>query len=204
MRESRGKQIIHSFLFSLCEYIGLPKLVPPIVFPTSVNGLLIPSRALQKRKACFSVPHIHAIVKSYWLDLQNAARIQPVLPSSPAVIPAQVTSVSYRVLLEDPNRFPRSLHSCSLVICSQHSSWSGLVECELRSCFAPRFSGLLVHSGWKLKSSEWPLGTSMVVQQWRVRTPNAGGLGSIPGQGTRSHRPQLRGRLLPLRPGAAK
>ena len=30
-------------------------------------------------------------------------------------------------------------------------------------------------------------GTSLVVQWIRLRTPNAGGLGSIPGQGTRSH-----------------
>ena len=32
---------------------GLPKLVPPIVFPTSVNGLFIPSCTLQKRKSLF-------------------------------------------------------------------------------------------------------------------------------------------------------
>ena len=36
------------------------------------------------------------------------------------------------------------------------------------------------------------LGTSLVVQWLRLRTPNAGGLGSIPGQGTRSHMPQLK------------
>ena len=30
-------------------------------------------------------------------------------------------------------------------------------------------------------------GTSLVVQWLRLRAPNAGGLGSIPGQGTRSH-----------------
>ena len=30
-------------------------------------------------------------------------------------------------------------------------------------------------------------GTSLVVQGLRLRAPNAGGLGSIPGQGTRSH-----------------
>ena len=36
------------------------------------------------------------------------------------------------------------------------------------------------------------LGTSLVVQWLKLRTPNAGGLGSIPGQGTRSHMPQLR------------
>ena len=31
-----------------------------------------------------------------------------------------------------------------------------------------------------------PLGASLVVQWLRLRAPNAGGLGSIPGQGTRS------------------
>ena len=36
------------------------------------------------------------------------------------------------------------------------------------------------------------LGTSLMVQWLRLHTPNAGGQGSTPGQGTRSHRPQLR------------
>ena len=40
-------------------------------------------------------------------------------------------------------------------------------------------------------------GTSLVVQRLRLRAPNAGGPGSNPGQGTRSHMPQLR-------PGRAK
>ena len=35
-------------------------------------------------------------------------------------------------------------------------------------------------------------GTSLVVQWLRLCTPNAGGPGSIPGQGTRSHMPQLK------------
>ena len=35
------------------------------------------------------------------------------------------------------------------------------------------------------------LGTSQVVQYLRLHAPNAGGLGSIPGQGTGSHKPQL-------------
>ena len=35
-------------------------------------------------------------------------------------------------------------------------------------------------------------GTSLVVQQLRLCAPNAGGPGSISGQGTRSHMPQLR------------
>ena len=35
-------------------------------------------------------------------------------------------------------------------------------------------------------------GTSLVVQWLRLHDPNAGGLGSIPGQGTRSHMLQLK------------
>ena len=35
-------------------------------------------------------------------------------------------------------------------------------------------------------------GTSLVVQWLRLSTPSAGGPGLIPGQGTRSHMPQLR------------
>ena len=46
--------------------------------------------------------------------------------------------------------------------------------------------------------------TSLVVQWLRLCTLNAGGLGSIPGQGTRSHMPQLGVLMLQLRPGAAK
>ena len=36
------------------------------------------------------------------------------------------------------------------------------------------------------------LGTSLVVQWLRLSAPNAGGLGSIPDQGTRSRMPQLK------------
>ena len=49
----------------------------------------------------------------------------------------------------------------------------------------------------KCKSKLQDTGTSLVVQWVRHRAPRAGGPGSIPGQGTRSHVPQLR-------PGAAK
>ena len=35
-------------------------------------------------------------------------------------------------------------------------------------------------------------GTSLLVQWLRLCTPNAGDLGSIPGQGTRSHMAQLK------------
>ena len=44
-----------------------------------------------------------------------------------------------------------------------------------------------------------PVGTSLVVQWLRLCTPNSGGLGSIPGQGTRSHMPQLRVRMPQLK-----
>ena len=50
-----------------------------------------------------------------------------------------------------------------------------------------------------------------MVQWLRLHAPNAGGLGSVPGEGTRSHMPQLRVRMLQLkipptaiRPGTAK
>ena len=42
-------------------------------------------------------------------------------------------------------------------------------------------------------------GTSLVVQWLRLHAPNAGGLGSIPGQGTRSYMPQLRVRMPQLK-----
>ena len=41
------------------------------------------------------------------------------------------------------------------------------------------------------KESHW-FGTSLVVQWLRLRTPNAGGLGLVPGRGTRSRMPQLK------------
>ena len=44
----------------------------------------------------------------------------------------------------------------------------------------------------------------MVVQWLRLHASNAGGLGLIPGQGTRAQMPQLRVYTLQLRPGAAK
>ena len=54
------------------------------------------------------------------------------------------------------------------------------------------------------------VGTSLLVQWLRLHTPKAGGLGSIPGQGTSAHTPQLRVHVLQLkiphapRPKAAK
>ncbi|TEA28468.1 hypothetical protein DBR06_SOUSAS2010093, partial [Sousa chinensis] len=40
---------------------------------------------------------------------------------------------------------------------------------------------------------------SLVVRWLRLRAPNVGGLGLIPGQGTRSHIPQLRACMLELK-----
>ena len=54
-----------------------------------------------------------------------------------------------------------------------------------------------VWEGWKTDLKA--LGTSLVVQWLRLWAPNAGGPGSIPGQGTRSHMPQLRPHMLQLK-----
>ena len=48
-----------------------------------------------------------------------------------------------------------------------------------------------VSDGEILKFKE-DLGTSLVAQWLRLQAPNAGGSGSIPGQGTRYHIPQLK------------
>ena len=47
------------------------------------------------------------------------------------------------------------------------------------------------------KDKEAEVGTSLAAQGLRLHTSKAGGVGLIPGQGTRSYMPQLR-------PGAAK
>ena len=39
----------------------------------------------------------------------------------------------------------------------------------------------------------------MVVQWLRLQAPNAAGLGSVPGQGTRSHKPQLKSPHAPVK-----
>ena len=52
-----------------------------------------------------------------------------------------------------------------------------------------RCSASLIVRGVKLKTMV--RGTSVVVQWLRLCAPNAAGQGSIPGQGVRSHLPQL-------------
>ena len=49
------------------------------------------------------------------------------------------------------------------------------------------------------RSEIWLSGISLVVQWLRLCTPNAGGPGLIPGQGTRSHMLQLRVHMLQLK-----
>ena len=56
----------------------------------------------------------------------------------------------------------------------------------------------------KMKFKEVKEGTSLVVQWLRLRDPNAEGLGSIPGQGTRSHILRLKILHAATRPAAAK
>ena len=48
------------------------------------------------------------------------------------------------------------------------------------------------------------LGDHLVIQRLRLYTPNAGGLGSIPGPGIRAHMPQLKRSHVQLRPSAAR
>ena len=50
----------------------------------------------------------------------------------------------------------------------------------------------VIHHIIKMKDKNQMIGTSLVVQQLRLCAPNAGGRGSIPGQGTRSYVPQLK------------
>ena len=57
-----------------------------------------------------------------------------------------------------------------------------------------------VRLGYKdLQKTTGSNGTSLVVQWLKRHAPNAGHLGSIPGQGTRLHTPQLRVHMLQLK-----
>ena len=74
-----------------------------------------------------------------------------------------------------------------------HLPTSALEPC-FSKCVVPRAS----HTSKELVRNAGS-GTSLMAQWLRLRTPNAGGPGSIPGQGTRSHMPQLRVRMLQLK-----
>ena len=80
---------------------------------------------------------------------------------------------------------------------SFHGPWLGMVFTF--------FNGLKTHTHLKsgmhcdknhVKFKFQCPGTSLVVQWLRLRAPSAGGPDSIPGQGTRSHMPQLRSKIL--------
>ena len=61
--------------------------------------------------------------------------------------------------------------------------------------YSPKFQCvhiLLKRKKRNLICIETPRGTSLVVQGLRLHAPNAGGLGSSPGQGTRACMPKLR------------
>ena len=68
---------------------------------------------------------------------------------------------------------------------------------------------IFIHFSHGVAKKTQGCGTSVVVQWIRLHAPNAGALGSIPGQGTRSHVQQLRVympqlKILQLRPSTAK
>ena len=63
---------------------------------------------------------------------------------------------------------------------------------------------MIEHSKVTLVLKGLTLGTLLVVQWLRLCTPNVGGPGSIPHQGTGSHMLQLRVRMLQPRPSTAR
>ena len=70
-------------------------------------------------------------------------------------------------------------------------------HCNSKSCDIT--SGAVVSRKYSPAAKKNGAGASLVVQQLRLRTPDAGDPGSIPGQGTRSRMPQLRARVPQLR-----
>ena len=73
-------------------------------------------------------------------------------------------------------------------------STKGLVQAWGWNCLD---QSLISHCQYLFLCLSIPIGTSLVIQWLRLCAPNGRGLGSIPGQGTRSH-------MLQLRPSAAK
>ena len=63
----------------------------------------------------------------------------------------------------------------------------------------PYASGLLFENVIFRQMNQMVNATSLVVQWLRLCAPNAGGVGLIPGQGTRLHMPQLRVHTLQLK-----
>ena len=63
---------------------------------------------------------------------------------------------------------------------------------HLQSSGPLAFAALVTFPALLREQRKLGLGTSLVVQWPRLHTPHAGALGSIPGQGTRSHMLQVR------------
>ena len=55
-----------------------------------------------------------------------------------------------------------------------------------------REAGRKAETDFPYSLNKYTVGTSLVVQWLRLQAPNAGVLGLTPGQGTRSHMPQLK------------
>ena len=117
-------------------------------------------------------------------------------------------------------KVPDILQSCCTrsYIYLKVNCWLEPGDSHSDSCFCTTFF-LTLHCfpAWlcsNLLKKSRVMGLPLVVQWLRLRTPDARGLGLIPGQGTRSHMLQLKGHMwhnedgkssmLQLRPGAAK
>ena len=100
--------------------------------------------------------------------------------------------LSYRVEdnLRVPSKLDRKQRFVAFSYTSKHTWFPSRPKKKERdkNSFPPCMSRLLPC----LLKNNWRGGTSLVVQWLRLHAPNARGMGSIPGQGTRSHMPPLR------------
>ena len=80
-----------------------------------------------------------------------------------------------------------SEHMCLYVHVCARSTQLCLRICQHFQPLCGRYRGYFL-----VFSQKWDSGTSLVIQWLRLQAPSAGGLGSSPHQGTRSHMPQLR------------
>ena len=86
------------------------------------------------------------------------------------------------------------MQSCEVPVKPSKSQKSSL----RKKCQGKKNKGLspkyVFHGRWKRekRKTKQGRGNSLVVQGLRLQVPNAGSLGSIPGQGTRTCMPQLR------------
>ena len=152
-------------------------------------------------------------------DSVQPHRRQPTRLPRPWDSPGKNTGVGYHFLLQcmkvkSESEVAQSfltlhdLMDCSLPGSSVHGMFQARVLEWGAIAFSPplRNIPLIVQLSFNLPPDQMDrplttayeaLKTQTMVQWLRLCAPSAGGLGSIPGQGTRSHRPQLR-------PGTAK